>query len=49
MPDYASQVPPADRWAIVAYIRVLQRSQRATTADVPPEAMAALNQENKRP
>lgn len=36
MPEYASQVPPADRWAIVAYIRALQLSQDATSADVPP-------------
>jgi mono/diheme cytochrome c family protein len=35
MPGYAAQVPPADRWAIVAYVRVLQRSQHATLADVP--------------
>lgn len=35
MPDYAAQIHPADRWAIAAYIRVLQRSQSATTADVP--------------
>jgi mono/diheme cytochrome c family protein len=35
MPDYASQVAPADRWAIVAYIRALQLSQHATQADVP--------------
>jgi mono/diheme cytochrome c family protein len=34
MPDYASQVSPADRWAIVAYIRALQLSQHATQADV---------------
>jgi mono/diheme cytochrome c family protein len=27
MNSYASQVPPADRWAIVAYIRTLQISQ----------------------
>jgi mono/diheme cytochrome c family protein len=36
MPDYASQIPPRDRWAIVAYIRALQLSQAATQADVPP-------------
>jgi len=36
MPDYAEQVEPADRWAIAAYIRVLQLSQHATDADVPP-------------
>ena len=35
MPDYASQIPPQDRWKIVAYIRALQLSQGATTADVP--------------
>jgi len=35
MPDYASQIPPRDRWNIVAYIRALQLSQNATKADVP--------------
>ncbi len=35
MPEYASQIPPRDRWAIVAYIRALQLSQNATQADVP--------------
>ncbi len=35
MPNYATQVPVADRWAIVAYIRALQRSQNAKAADVP--------------
>lgn len=35
MPDYASQIAPRDRWAIVAYIRALQLSQGATRADVP--------------
>jgi hypothetical protein len=36
MPDYASQIAPEDRWAIVAYIKALQLSQKATQADVPP-------------
>ena len=35
MPDYSAQLTPADRWAIVAYIRALQLSQNATQADVP--------------
>ena len=35
MPDYASQIPPRDRWDIVAYVRALQLSQNATRADVP--------------
>ncbi|MBS1823138.1 MAG: cytochrome c [Acidobacteria bacterium] len=38
MPDYASQVTPADRWAIVAYIRALQLSQNAQQSDVPAGA-----------
>ena len=29
---YAARVPPADRWAIVAYIRALQLSQHAPAA-----------------
>jgi hypothetical protein len=35
MPDYASQIPPQDRWNIVAYVRALQLSQNATADDVP--------------
>lgn len=35
MPGYAQQIPVADRWAIVAYVRALQRSQNADAADVP--------------
>jgi hypothetical protein len=35
MPDYAAQIPAHDRWAIVAYIRALQLSQAATSADAP--------------
>lgn len=36
MQDYASQVPPEDRWAIVAYIRALQLSQNVSAAELPP-------------
>jgi mono/diheme cytochrome c family protein len=35
MYPYADRVSPPDRWAIVAYIRALQRSQHATVEDVP--------------
>jgi hypothetical protein len=38
MPDYKAQIAPEDRWAIAAYIRALQLSQNATTADVPAGA-----------
>ena len=35
MPDYSAQLPPADRWAVAAYIRALQLSESATAQDVP--------------
>ena len=35
MPDYAAQIQPKDRWAIAAYVRVLQVSRHAAVADVP--------------
>ena len=44
MPDYAQQVAPPDRWAIAAYIRVLQYSQHATIADVPDNARTLLTE-----
>ena len=48
MPDYASQVPARDRWAIIAYLRVLQRSQHATVADVPESERPKLDAADKR-
>lgn len=42
MPSYAHQVPVEDRWAIVAYIRALQRSTGATLADVPDTERSKL-------
>lgn len=35
MPDYEAQVPPADRWAIVAYVKALQLSAYAPLETVP--------------
>jgi mono/diheme cytochrome c family protein len=42
MPDYAAQIPPRDRWAIVAYVRALQMSQNASIDDVPADARGQL-------
>jgi mono/diheme cytochrome c family protein len=42
MYSYASRIPTQDRWAIVAYIRALQRSQNATLSDVPPDKVEEL-------
>jgi hypothetical protein len=44
MPDYAAQVAPADRWAIVSYIRTLQLSENGTVSDVPPDARGQISQ-----
>lgn len=35
MYPFADRVAPRDRWAIVAYLRALQRSQSASAGDVP--------------
>ncbi len=42
MYSYEDRVPAPDRWAIAAYVRVLQTSRSATLADVPTEARAEL-------
>lgn len=40
MPAYGPQIPVADRWAIVAYFRALQRSQNASIDDMPEDIRA---------
>jgi hypothetical protein len=42
MMGYAAQIPHADRWAIVAYIRALQRAQNASLDDVPVDQRGSL-------
>jgi mono/diheme cytochrome c family protein len=37
MPAYGPQIPVADRWAIVTYVRALELSQMAATAPPAPE------------
>ena len=37
MYGYSAQIPPRDRWAIVAYVRALQLSRNAKVADLPAE------------
>ena len=39
---YAAQIPVGDRWAIVAYVQALQRSQSAGVDDVPAELRSSL-------
>lgn len=42
MPPYKFQIVTSDRWAIIAYLRVLQRAANATVADVPEDHKADL-------
>jgi mono/diheme cytochrome c family protein len=37
MPDHAAQIPPADRWRIVAYVRVLELSLHADAKTLPDD------------
>ncbi len=45
MPSYRHQISVADRWAIVAYVRALQRSQNASIDDLPEEIRAEYENE----
>jgi len=42
MPSYASQIAPADRWAIIHYVRAIERAKHPT-----PEDLKAANQESQ--
>jgi len=42
MPSYAAAIPPEDRWAIAAYVRALQLSQRAHLADLESADRSAV-------
>jgi mono/diheme cytochrome c family protein len=42
MMGYARQIPHADRWAIVLYVRALQRSQNASLEDVSPDQRGSI-------
>jgi hypothetical protein len=44
MPSYKVQISPKDRWAIVAYVRVLQLSRNAKLEDVPEAERANLEE-----
>lgn len=44
MPAYGPQIPASDRWAIVAWVRVLQRSQHAGVDDVPSQMRSKIEE-----
>jgi len=43
MYGYSAQIPPRDRWAIIAYVRALQLSRNAKVSDLPAELQQRLN------
>lgn len=47
MQDYSAQLTAEDRWAVIAYIRALQLSQRAALSDVPAAERAGLEAAKK--
>jgi mono/diheme cytochrome c family protein len=49
MPNLQEQVAVSDRWDIVAWVRVLQRSQHATPADVSAAKLADVLPERELP
>jgi mono/diheme cytochrome c family protein len=42
MQSYADKLLPEDRWAVILYVRALQRAQMGTAADVPADHKAEL-------
>jgi mono/diheme cytochrome c family protein len=42
MNPYADKLKPDDRWAVIAYVRALQKAQTGTLADVPDDAKGGL-------
>ncbi len=42
MMGYAGQIPAADRWAIVAYVRALQRAENASLDDIPADQRGSI-------
>jgi len=42
MPSYAKQLSPKDRWAVVYYVRALQKANHGTLRDVPAERRGEL-------
>jgi mono/diheme cytochrome c family protein len=43
MPSYRWAIPPADRWAIIAHLRELQRKRLPTATDAPASAEASAS------
>jgi len=49
MMGYAAQIPHQDRWAIVLYVRALQRAQNAQLEDIPREQQSTMQLPTEAP
>jgi mono/diheme cytochrome c family protein len=49
MYSYSERIPPADRWAIIAYVRALQLSRDIRAADLPAELRGKLPSQAAHP
>jgi len=49
MPDYETQVPPSDRWAIAAYVRALQISQHLRLSGLPDDVRNEIRSRLDKP
>lgn len=45
MPAYGGQINEADRWAIIAYVKTLERSQNIKLSDLTPEEQSRLQKQ----
>ena len=45
MPSYAAELTAQERWAVVAYLGALRRSQAGSLADAPPDIQQKLRAE----
>jgi mono/diheme cytochrome c family protein len=48
MPSYAAELTAEDRWAVVAYVGALRRSQAAKLAEAPPDVQQKLRAETSQ-
>jgi hypothetical protein len=42
MLSYADKLKPEDRWAVILYVRALQRAQTGAASDVPADHQSEL-------
>lgn len=48
MPEYKQQIPPRDRWAIIAYIRALQLSQHFPAQELTPDMRKQREEQDRK-